>query len=108
VQTSLGPNAFGAMVAVVPASLSSAPARAAYPGGDGRIAFVRDDEIWTVSNLGSSLGAAVAGTIPVSSIGDRSYAAAMIVLACIGIVGLVATLFIPARRVPVDAARSTP
>jgi MFS family permease len=53
----------------------------------------------SVSNLGSSLGAAVAGTILVSSIGDTSYAAAMIVLACIGIVGLVATMFLPAQLV---------
>ena len=53
----------------------------------------------SISNLGSSLGAAVAGTILVSSIGDKSYAAAMIVLACIGIVGLVATLFLPGKRV---------
>ena len=53
----------------------------------------------SVSNLGSSLGAAVAGTILVSSIGDKSYAAAMIVLACIGIVGLIATMFLPAQRV---------
>jgi MFS family permease len=60
-----------------------------------------------VSNLGSSLGAAVAGTILVSNIGDRSYAAAMIVLACIGIVGLVATMFLPARPRPAVASRST-
>ena len=53
----------------------------------------------SISNLGSSLGAAVAGTILVSSIGDKSYAAAMIVLACIGIVGLVAALFLPGQRV---------
>ena len=53
----------------------------------------------SISNLGSSLGAAVAGTILVSSIGDKSYAAAMIVLACIGIVGLVAALFLPGKRV---------
>jgi len=53
----------------------------------------------SVSNLGSSLGAAVAGTILVSSIGDKSYAAAMIVLACIGIVGLIATMFLPAQGV---------
>jgi MFS family permease len=53
----------------------------------------------SVSNLGSSLGAAVAGTILVSSLGDKSYTAAMIVLACIGIVGLVATMFLPAQRV---------
>jgi len=53
----------------------------------------------SVSNLGSSLGAAVAGTILVSNIGDKSYAAAMIVLACIGVVGLGATLLLPAQRV---------
>jgi MFS family permease len=53
----------------------------------------------SVSNLGSSLGAAVAGTILVSSLGDTSYAASMIVLACIGIVGLGAALFLPAQGV---------
>jgi MFS family permease len=53
----------------------------------------------SVSNLGSSLGAAVAGTILVSSLGDKSYTAAMIVLACIGIVGLVAAAFLPAQPV---------
>ncbi len=61
----------------------------------------------SVSNLGSSLGAAVAGTILVSSLADRSYVAAMIVLGCIGIVGLVATLFLPGQRVPAVASRST-
>ena len=61
----------------------------------------------SVSNLGSSLGAAVAGTILVSSLGDKSYVAAMIVLACIGIVGLVATLFLPGQRVSAVASRST-
>ena len=53
----------------------------------------------SISNLGSSLGAAVAGTILVSSIGDKSYAAAMIVLALIGVVGLVAAMFLPAQLV---------
>jgi MFS family permease len=61
----------------------------------------------SISNLGSSLGAAVAGTILVSSIGDRSYAAAMIVLAVIGIVGLVASILLPAERVALVASRST-
>ena len=61
----------------------------------------------SVSNLGSSLGAAVAGTILVSSLGDKSYAAAMIVLACIGIVGLAATMFLPAARAPAVASHST-
>jgi MFS family permease len=53
----------------------------------------------SISNLGSSLGAAVAGTILVSSIGDKSYAAAMIVLALIGAVGLVAAMFLPSQLV---------
>jgi MFS family permease len=48
-----------------------------------------------VSNLGSSLGTAIAGTILVASFTDRSYAAAMIVLAAIGLVGLVASMFLP-------------
>ena len=37
-----------------------------------------------ISNLGSSLGTAVAGTILVSGLDKRSYAAAMIALALIG------------------------
>ncbi|MGZ4213997.1 MAG: MFS transporter [Actinomycetota bacterium] len=53
-----------------------------------------------VSNLGSSLGAAVAGTILVAGLGDTSYAAAMIVLALIGIAGLVAAALLPKQPVP--------
>jgi Na+/melibiose symporter-like transporter len=52
-----------------------------------------------ISNLGSSLGTAVAGTILVSSLTKGSYAAAMIVLAVIGIVGLGAAMRLPAQRV---------
>jgi MFS family permease len=52
----------------------------------------------SVSNLGSSLGTAVAGSILISSLGDRSYAAAMIVLALIGMIGLGAAIFLPAQR----------
>ena len=53
-----------------------------------------------ISNLGSSLGTAVAGTILVIGLDKGSYAAAMIVLAVIGFVGLGATLLVPssARR----------
>jgi MFS family permease len=51
-----------------------------------------------ISNLGSSLGTAVAGTILVSSLTKRSYAASMIVLAIIGIVGLGAAVFLPTQR----------
>jgi predicted MFS family arabinose efflux permease len=51
----------------------------------------------SVSNLGSSLGTAVAGTVLVADLGDHSYAAALVVLACIGLVGLVAASFLPGR-----------
>jgi MFS family permease len=53
----------------------------------------------SVSNLGSSLGTAVAGTILVSSLSDHAYAAAMIVLAALGLIGFVATLLLPANPV---------
>ena len=58
----------------------------------------------SVSNLGSSLGAAIAGTILVSEltrIPNRSYALALIVLAVIGLGGLVAAAKIP-RTTPVQ------
>jgi MFS family permease len=51
-----------------------------------------------ISNLGSSLGTAVAGTILVSGLTNRSYGASMIVLAIIGLVGLGATLFLPTQQ----------
>jgi nitrate/nitrite transporter NarK len=51
-----------------------------------------------ISNLGSSLGTAVAGTILVSGLTNRSYAAAMIALAIIGVVGLIAALYLPTQR----------
>jgi MFS family permease len=52
-----------------------------------------------VSNLGSSFGTAIAGTILVSvvALGTRSYAVAMIVLAAFGFLGLLAALRLPAR-----------
>jgi MFS family permease len=55
----------------------------------------------SVSNLGSSLGAAVAGTILVAGITampGRSYALAMVTLAAIGLIGLGASIFLPAAR----------
>jgi MFS family permease len=53
----------------------------------------------SVSNLGSSFGTAIAGTILVSvvALGTRSYAVAMIVLAVFGLIGLVAALFLPTK-----------
>ena len=51
----------------------------------------------SVSNLGSSIGTAIAGTILVAGLADptRSYAVAMIVLAFIGLLGLIATVLLP-------------
>ena len=51
----------------------------------------------SVSNLGSSIGTAVAGTILVAGLGDanRSYGIAMAVLAVIGLLGLGATVLLP-------------
>jgi MFS family permease len=55
----------------------------------------------SVSNLGSSLGTAIAGTILVSDLasGNRSYALAMASLAVIGLIGLVAALLLPSNPV---------
>jgi MFS family permease len=52
-----------------------------------------------ISNLGSSLGTAVAGTILVSGLGKTSYAAAMIALALFGGIGLAAAMLLPSERV---------
>jgi len=54
----------------------------------------------SVSNLGSTLGAAIAGTILVSGLTDpkRSYALAMIVLALVGLAGLAASVFLPTSK----------
>jgi MFS family permease len=54
-----------------------------------------------ISNLGSSLGTAVAGTILVSGLAKSSYAAAMIALGLIGIIGLGATVLLPKEHAPV-------
>ena len=70
----------------------------------------------SVSNLGSSLGTALAGTILVAGLADasRSYGIAMLVLAVIGLIGLAATFMLPASEpapgtdVPVTAAERTP
>ena len=70
----------------------------------------------SVSNLGSSLGTAIAGTILVAGLADanRSYGIAMIVLALFGLIGLAATVMLPAAEpasesgVPVPAAEHSP
>jgi predicted MFS family arabinose efflux permease len=52
-----------------------------------------------VSNLGSSFGAAIAGTILVSNLssGNSTYVVAMVVLAALAVVGFVAALLLPAN-----------
>jgi predicted MFS family arabinose efflux permease len=60
----------------------------------------------SVSNLGSSLGTAIAGTILVSELasGNKSYALAMVALVVFSLIGLGAAMFLPATPVeqPVD------
>jgi MFS family permease len=58
----------------------------------------------SVSNLGSSLGTAIAGTILVAGLTTHAYGAAMIVLGAIGLVGLAAAVFLPAARSQTVAA----
>jgi MFS family permease len=56
----------------------------------------------SVSNLGSSLGVAIAGTVIVSSLVtvNVGYALALIVLAVFASIGLVAAILIPANPMP--------
>ena len=65
----------------------------------------------SISNLGSSLGTAIAGTILVAGITatpERSYGLAMIVLAAVGLVGLAASLLLPRTPAPAAATASRP
>jgi MFS family permease len=54
----------------------------------------------SVSNLGSTLGVAIAGTILVSGLADpkRAYGVAMAVVAFIGLIGLGATVLLPKSK----------
>jgi MFS family permease len=56
----------------------------------------------SVSNLGSSFGTAIAGTILVSDLasGSRAYVLALVSLAVIGLAGLGAALLLPAQPAP--------
>jgi MFS family permease len=60
----------------------------------------------SVSNLGSSLGTAIAGTILVSDIaeGKHAYAIAMISLAIFGVIGLGVSLLLHSGPAPAEAA----
>ncbi|MFK0232855.1 MFS transporter [Streptomyces vinaceus] len=60
----------------------------------------------SVSNLGSSLGTAVAGTILVAGLTGHAYAAAMITLAAVGLIGLTAAALLP--RHPPQTPASDP
>ena len=61
-----------------------------------------------VSNLGSSLGTAIAGTILVAGLTKGGYAAAMITLAAIGLVGLAAAALLPRATAATPATSVTP
>ena len=58
----------------------------------------------SVSNLGSSLGTAIAGTILVSGLSDQAYGLAMVALGGVGLIGLLAAFALPANptRPPVE------
>jgi MFS family permease len=61
----------------------------------------------SVSNLGSSLGTAIGGTILVSGLTDHSYGLAMLALAIVGLIGLGAALLLPTSQLqPAADARS--
>jgi MFS family permease len=66
----------------------------------------------SISNLGSSFGTAIAGTILVSDLasGNTSYVLAMVTLAVLALIGLTAALFLPAEPQPhgtADAVTAT-
>jgi MFS family permease len=56
-----------------------------------------------VSNLGSTLGTAIAGTVLVAGLSAHSYALAMVVLGVASLVGLGAALFLPRHISPAAA-----
>ena len=62
----------------------------------------------SVSNLGSSLGVAIAGTVIVSSLvtGNAGYALALVVLAVFASLGLIAAILIPSTPAPVKDGQS--
>jgi MFS family permease len=64
----------------------------------------------SISNLGSSFGTAIAGTILVSDLasGNTSYVVAMSVLAGLALVGLAAAVMLPRRTEPESALTDQP
>jgi MFS family permease len=61
-----------------------------------------------VSNLGSSFGTAIAGTILVSGLTKGAYATAMITLAVVGVGGLAAAARLPRAPGPEDQRAGRP
>jgi predicted MFS family arabinose efflux permease len=61
----------------------------------------------SVSNLGSTFGTAIAGTILVADLAKGSYALAMVALAVVAVLGLVAALFLPSGPRPRQATSPT-
>jgi MFS family permease len=51
----------------------------------------------SISNLGSSLGTSIVGSVLLISIA-KTFGAALIVLVVMGVIGLVAALFLPRKR----------
>jgi MFS family permease len=64
----------------------------------------------SVSNLGSSLGTAIAGTILIAGLADpnRAYGIAMVVLAFMGLIGLGASVLLPATEPAPGAGTPSP
>jgi predicted MFS family arabinose efflux permease len=62
----------------------------------------------SVSNLGSSLGTAIAGTILVAGLSSHAYGLAMAVLAGIGVLGLVAAALLPRGQTGTPTAAPAP
>jgi predicted MFS family arabinose efflux permease len=62
----------------------------------------------SVSNLGSSIGTAIAGTILAADLSNGGYAAAMIALAVIALGGLVAAVLVPRHAAPAAASGAPP
>jgi MFS family permease len=64
----------------------------------------------SVSNLGSSLGTAIAGSILVSAVtlGNKAYSWALIALVVVGLLGLLAALMMPTKLVASTQTETTP
>jgi predicted MFS family arabinose efflux permease len=61
----------------------------------------------SVSNLGSSLGTAIVGSVLVSSVVSKTFGLALITVVVIAGIGLIAALLLPANPVPSETATRT-